>query len=608
MRIIYPVLTGSTCNFTLWAPRWKNVELLILTPSEKIVPMKQDKAGYWSATVSGVSRGTLYKYRLDNTLTIPDPGSLSQPEGVHGPSEVKDLSKFQWTDNAWKNIPLKRMIFYELHTGTFTEKGTFEGVEEKLDYLLELGINTIELMPVGQFPGERNWGYDVAFPFAVQNSYGGAEGLMKLINTCHKKNIAVILDVVYNHLGPEGNYLGEYAPYFTDRYSTPWGRAVNFDDSYSDGVRDYFLQNAVMWMENFHIDGLRLDAVHAIYDFSARHIMQELVELTEQLSAKRGRKHYLIAESALNDNRYITGIKRGGYGLDAQWNDDFHHGLHALATGENCGYYIDFSDPATLVKAYTDGFAFNGQYSQYRKRNLGNSSREIPAYRFVVFSQNHDQTGNRKFGERASSLVSFEMLKLIAGALFLSPFLPMLFMGEEYGERNPFLYFVDHTDKKLRKLVREGRRKEFSSFQSEDASAAPDPYDIKTFVRSKLTPDPLNRESSKALFTYYKALIMLRKNHPVLKHAGKKNIKADHSGRMLTVERWYGENRLIAFMNFDDNPAEMRLPDMFIEKRASLLLNSSEKKWYGPGNDDLPEKQLNRTVIINRQSLHMYSI
>jgi maltooligosyltrehalose trehalohydrolase len=604
---ICPEISDNSCRFTVWAPLRKKVEVVILHPMNKTLPMNCDEYGYWSATVEGVSNGALYQYRLDGSQVRPDPASQSQSDGLSGPSEVKDLKQFNWTDGSWMNIPLECMIFYELHTGTFSAEGNFKGIIRRLDYLLDLGINAIELMPVGQFPGKRNWGYDVAYPFAVQHSYGGPEGLMKLIDTCHTKGIAVILDVIYNHLGPKGNYLGDFGPYFTDRYRTPWGKAINYDDNYADGVRNYVLQNAVMWLESFHIDGLRLDAVHAIYDFSARHIIQELAEQVEKLNERTGRKHYLIAESALNDSRYITGIKAGGYGLDAQWNDDFHHGIHALATEEKKGYYFDFTNPEMLAKAFKNGYAFDGQYSEYRKQCFGNSSLANQGYQFVVFSQNHDQTGNRKFGERLSTLVSFEMLKVIAGTVFVSPFLPMLFMGEEYGERRPFLYFVDHNDKKLNKLVREGRQNEFKSFYSEDVTPAPDPSDVETFIRSKLTSDPLSGDDSKAMYNYYKTLIKLKKNHPVLKQFSKNNIRIDHNGKVFTVERWYNENRIIAYLNFSDQMVEKHLPVTFIEK-AYLLVNSSEKQWNGPDPVISPKKTVNEIVVINKETMHIYSI
>ncbi|MFH1319627.1 MAG: malto-oligosyltrehalose trehalohydrolase [Bacteroidota bacterium] len=600
-------ISGNTCNFTVWAPLRKSMEVLILHPMDIVVPMTCDEYGYWSATVNGVSHGALYQYRLDGSLVRPDPASQSQPEGVLGPSEVIDLRQFNWTDSSWINIPLKELIFYELHAGTFSEEGNFEGIIRRLDYLLDLGINAIELMPVGQFPGKRNWGYDVAYPFAVQHSYGGSEGLMKLVDTCHSIGIAVVLDVIYNHLGPEGNYLGDYGPYFSDRYKTPWGRAINYDHSYSDGVRDYVLQNAVMWLEDFHIDGLRLDAVHEIYDFSVKHLIQEMAEQVVQLNERSDRKHYLIAESALNNSRYITSIKAGGYGLDAQWNDDFHHGIHALVTGEGKGYYIDFGDPEMLAKAFINGFAFDGQYSEFRKRHFGNSSMANPGHQFVVFSQNHDQAGNRKFGERLSMLVSFEMLKVIAGAVFISPFLPMLFMGEEYGEPNPFLYFVDHNNKKLSKLVREGRKNEFKSFYPDDQIAAPDPSDIDTFMQSKLTPDPLSGNASQALYNYYKTLIKLKKNHPVLKQFSKNNILVNYNSKVFTIERWHNEKRIIACLNFSDQPVQAHLPVTFIEK-AYLLINSSEKQWNGPSPDASTDNPVTETVMINKEAMHIYSL
>lgn len=583
------------------------VEVMILNTATRVVPMTCDKSGYWSATVDNISPGVLYKFRLDRSLVRPDPASLSQPQGVDGPSEVTDLKQFSWTDTHWRNIPLEQMIFYELHVGTFSKEGNFEGVIRRLDYLVDLGINAIELMPVGQFPGKRNWGYDVAYPFAVQNSYGGPYGLMKLVDACHSVGVAVIVDVIYNHIGPKGNYLDDFAPYFTDRYRTPWGKAVNFDDRYSDGVRNYIIRNASMWLKDFHADGLRLDAVHAIYDLSANHIIQDLAEHVERINEETSLKHYLIAESALNNSRYITDIKTGGYGLDAQWNDDFHHGLHALVTGEGNGYYIDFTDPAMLAKALKNGYAFDGQYSEYRKRTFGNSCAGNTGSQFVVFSQNHDHVGNRKFGERLTSLVSFEMLKVIAGTLLISPYLPLLFMGEEYGEHNPFLYFIDHNDKKLNKLVREGRQNEFKSFYTGDATPAPDPSDIKTFMQSKLSEDPLSEKKSLALFNYYRALIRLRKDNPVLKQLNKDNTRVNLLNRLFIIERWHDENRIIAFVNFSDQLAKRRLPAAFIGK-AHLLIDSSAKQWQGPGPERAPGKPAGKTIVINKETLLIFSI
>ncbi len=376
------------------------------------------------------------------------------------------------------------MIMYELHAGTFIPEGTFDAVIPGLDHLKDLGINATDIMPVAQFPGERNWGYDGVYPFAVQNSYGGPDGLKRIVNECHTKGIAVILDVIYNHLGPEGNYLRDYGPYFTDRYKTPWGQAINFDGPYSNEVRNFFIENALSWLKNYHIEGLRIDAIHGIYDMSAQPFLPELAERVEEFSQQEGRKFYLIAESDLNNSYALRPRDSGGSGLDALWCDDFHHALHTLLTGETDGYYVDFGKIGHLVKSFREGFVYSGQYSAFRKRNHGNSSADIPPDRFVVFSQNHDQTGNRLKGERLSSLVSFESLKLAAGVVLLSPYIPLIFMGEEYGETAPFLFFISHSDPELIKAVRQGRKDEFKTFNWKDEP--PDPQDIETFMRSKL--------------------------------------------------------------------------------------------------------------------------
>jgi maltooligosyltrehalose trehalohydrolase len=348
--------------------------------------------------------------------------------------------------------------------GTFTPEGTFEAIIPHLDELRELGITAVELMPVAQFPGTRNWGYDGVYPFAVQNSYGGPEGLKRLVNACHGRGIAVVLDVVYNHLGPEGNYLWDFGPYFTDRYKTPWGSAINFDGPHSDPVRRLFIENALYWVTEFRMDGLRIDAVHGILDFSAYPFLEELASAVHEKAERLNRRVYVIAESDLNDTRVIRSRELGGYGLDAQWNDDFHHALHTLLTEDQTGYYQDFGRLGDLVKAFREGFVCSGQYSSYRRRRHGNSSRDIPAGCFVVFAQNHDQVGNRMRGERLSQLVCRERMKLAAGVVFLSPFIPLLFMGEEYGETAPFPYFISHSDADLVEAVRRGRREEFAAF------------------------------------------------------------------------------------------------------------------------------------------------
>ncbi|HYF03863.1 MAG TPA: alpha-amylase family glycosyl hydrolase, partial [Patescibacteria group bacterium] len=333
-------LNNGEAEISIWAPLRESVALLF--KNTKLL-LKKDEWGYWNGTTNLLKKGDTYKILLDDEKELPDPASLSQPDGVHAHSQTIDVRNFAWTDTAWKNVPLQDYIFYELHTGTFTPEGTFNSIEEKLDFLKSLGITAIEIMPVAQFPGERNWGYDGVFPFAVQNSYGGAEGLQRLVNACHEKGIAVVLDVVYNHLGPEGNYFGEYGPFFTEKYKTPWGDAINFDDAYCDGVRKFFIENALMWFRDFHIDALRLDAVHAIKDFSPTHILKEIKEHVDELMQQTGRTHYLIVELDLNDNRFINPLQKGGYGMDAQWIDEFHHALRVTSGQEKSGYYSDFS-------------------------------------------------------------------------------------------------------------------------------------------------------------------------------------------------------------------------------------------------------------------------
>jgi maltooligosyltrehalose trehalohydrolase len=497
----------DTCTFLLWAPLRRTVELELESPEGRRLPMHRDDNGTWRIETDGISPGALYRYRLDGEVLRPDPASHFQPEGVHGPSEVVDHDSFQWSDQDFRAPPFDRLIFYELHVGTFSPEGTFAGVEKRLDRLVDLGVNAIELMPVAAFPGERNWGYDGVYPFAVQSSYGGPDQLKRLVDACHRRGLAVVLDVVYNHLGPEGNYLRDFGPYFTDTYRTPWGEAINFDGPYSDEVRRFFLENALHWFSRYHIDCLRLDAVHAIYDCSAHPFLLELAEETAQWSRELGRPLYLIAESDLNDARLIRSPETGGMGLRAQWSDDFHHAVHAYLTGERNGYYLDFGDFDHVVKAVRDGFVYDRRYSRYRKRHHGNSCQDLPADRLVVCIQNHDQVGNRMLGERLSSLVSFQAFKIAAAVLLLGPNVPLLFMGQEHGEQAPFQYFVNHGDPELVEAVRRGRRDEFQSFAW--AGELPDPQDPDTFLRSRLTTQN-GRDRRRVLLDFHRELIRLR--------------------------------------------------------------------------------------------------
>jgi maltooligosyltrehalose trehalohydrolase len=601
---VYPIFSDSNhCLFRVWAPEANRVDL-VFHREDREVPMDKKKYSYWEKTVEGIKPGARYTYRIDGGEAFPDPASLSQPEGVHGASELIRLDEFNWTDRAWEPPSLSSLILYELHTGTFSRKGNFEGIIDRLDYLADLGVNTIELMPVAQFSGIRNWGYDGVYPFAVHDSYGGAQGLMQLIDTCHHKKLAVILDVVYNHLGPEGNYLSQYGPYFSGNYSTPWGKPVNVDGPHSDAVRNYFIQNAMMWCRDYHIDGLRLDAVHAIYDFSAKHILQELAGNLEDLERETGRAHYLIAESHLNDVRFIQPVEKGGYGLDAQWSDDFHHALHVLATHEKKGYYMDFGTPSCLSKSLKEVFVYDGMYSAFRKKSYGNSAESCKGEQFVVFSQNHDQVGNRKQGERLITMTGFEMAKLIAGTMFLAPNIPMLFMGEEYGESHPFLYFVSHQDDELNKLVREGRENEFREFYKDEA-AVPDPALKETFEKSLLSW-AYQEEKGAAMLAYYQRWIQLRKTHPVLRVPDKDKLTVHEDGRLFFLERWQGKHRIIAYLNFNADPREGNIP-MGIKGKLVKLIDSASEKWMGHGARSPEFLTPNDQFAVPGQSLVVYS-
>lgn len=572
----------QTC-FTLWAPLLKEVSLHIVAPEDKLLPMQRDEQGYWQITTEA-EPGTLYFYRHDGQDDRPDPVAFSQPQGIHKASEVVDHQAFSWTDSQWRGIALEEMVIYELHVGTFTPQGTFEAIIDRLPDLKELGINTIEIMPVAQFPGERNWGYDGVFPFAVQNSYGGVAGLKKLVDACHAAGLSVILDVVYNHLGPEGNYLWCLGTYFTDRYKTPWGSAINFDDAYADGVREYFTQNALYWFRELHIDALRLDAVHAIYDFGARHILLEISEATRQLSQAAGRQFYLIAETDLNDPRIIRPSAVGGYGIDAQWCDDFHHIIHTLLTGENHGYYEDYGPFSQLAKAYEKSYIYTWDYCPTRKRHHGLDPSDCPPKQFVVCIQNHDQVGNRMLGDRFSTLISFEAQKLAAAALLLSPFVPMLFMGEEYGEPNPFLYFVSHGDPALVEAVRKGRKEEFAAFHA--AGEAPDPQSEDAFQQSKLQWDKRHEGKHGTLWRFYQTLLKQRKQHPALAHAALDRktyeVSAMENEKVLRLRRWQGSHQVLCLMNFNTQPVQltMALPPGTWKK----TLDSADTTWAGPGS------------------------
>lgn len=572
---------GDRWRFCVWAPFAATVDLRILGAEEHHVPMHGDDAGYFTVEVAGLHPGMRYLYRLNGGEERPDPASRLQPHGVHGPSEIVDPS-FDWSDGGWTGLKLDDYILYELHAGTFSAEGTFEGIIPHLEGLWNLGVTAVELMPVAQFPGRRNWGYDGVGLFAVQGSYGGPAGLKRLVDACHRRQMALVLDVVYNHLGPEGNYLSRFGPYFTERYRTPWGAAINFDGPDSDEVRRFFVENALYWIEEFHVDALRLDAVHSIHDQSAVPFLQELGEAVHDSAGRLGRKIYVIPESSLNDTRIIRPQEQGGFALDAQWNDDFHHSLRTLITRDLTGYYQDFGRLEHLAKAYREGYVYSGQYSAFRRRRHGNNSKALPANKFVVFSQNHDQAGNRMRGERLTRLVGFEALKLAAGAVILSPFIPLLFMGEEYGETAPFLYFVSHGDPGLIEAVREGRKREFASLNW--MGVPPDPQDEGTFTHSRLNHALAGEGRHRLLRNWYAELLRWRKGHPALAFLSKEQmeVSVDEEGMILVVRRWRGNHEVALCLHLESRERRVVLP--LPPGSWHKVLDSGEERWLGPGS------------------------
>ena len=512
-------ITPGGVTFTVWAPRARDVVVHVAGGSaagDHPLTKLDGERGVWSATVPGVVAGDRYGFRLDGADPLPDPVSRSQPEGVHKLSEVVDPTQFDWEDSNWPGVSLPDFVLYEIHVGTFTPEGTFDAIIPRLGQLAALGVTAIELMPVASFPGRRNWGYDGVHLYAPQDSYGGPEGLRRLVNAAHRHGLGVVLDVVYNHVGPEGNYLGQYGPYFTDVYRTPWGRAVNYDGAGSDAVRRWAHDNALYWISEFHFDALRLDAVQGIYDFGSLAFLEELSDEVHELGRRLGRKVQLMAESDLNDPRLIRPPEQGGYGLDAQWEDDVHHTIHVALTGERHGYYQDFAGIATVADVFREPFFYARRYAPHRDRIHGRSTAGVPRQRFVVAAQNHDQVGNRPLGERLASLVPPDRQRLAAALVLLSPYIPLLFMGEEYGETAPFLYFIEHGDKELVEAVRSGRRREFEALGL-PASAASDPQAEETFARARLDWERRESGAGALLLALYGDLLALRREEPTLK-------------------------------------------------------------------------------------------
>jgi maltooligosyltrehalose trehalohydrolase len=583
---------GESIGWRVWAPRARRVELLLAAPAAndggfRRIAMEAAERGHFSYREEGVVEGQRYAYSLDGGPPRPDPASRWQPDGLHRPSAVIRLDRFDWSEGAWKGLWRAELVIYELHVGTFTPEGTFDSLIGRLPELRDLGITAIELMPVAQFPDGRSWGYDLAHPFAVQNTYGGPRGLQRLVAACHRVGLAVILDVVYNHFGPEGTYLGEFGPYYTDRYNTPWGQAINYDDAGSDAVRAFVVDNVRMWIRDFHVDGLRVDAVHAVYDFSARHILSEIKEAADVEAARLGRPVHVIAESDLNDVRLIDSPEDGGYGLDAQWSDDFHHAVHAFLTGERTRYYADFGRPEQIVKALNHSFVYDGAYSRFRDRRHGGPPGDHSGDRFVVAIQNHDQIGNRSRGDRLGTILEPAQQRLAAGLLLLAPFIPLIFMGEEYDETRPFPYFCSFEDPQVAEAARRGRRREFAYDGNEED--VPDPQAPETFESAKLSWS-WKRSRQAGLRNLYTRLLALRRRRlPLAKSTGHQaSLVEGRDGRALllrlerTISAEGSDARLVAFFNLDSHPLKLPVGG---QRPACRLLQSEDSQFGGPRQD-----------------------
>jgi maltooligosyltrehalose trehalohydrolase len=523
-------------TFRVWAP---SIESLAVEVDGTVSPMKASADGWWSATVSDAGPGSRYGYRLNgDEHALPDPRSPWQPDGVHGLSCIVDHSAFRWTDANWQAKPLASALIYELHIGTFTPEGTYRAAAERLDHLASLGVTHVELMPVNQFSGQWGWGYDGVDLYAPHRTYGTPDDLKSFVDEAHGRGLAVLLDVVYNHLGPAGNYLSRFGPYFTTRHRTPWGEAVNLDGKHSHEVRRFFCDNALMWLRDYHFDGLRIDAVHALLDSGATHFVEELATEVSQLAIQSGRYLALIGESDLNDPRVVRSRETGGYGLDAQWSDDFHHALHSVLTGENGGYYCDYGRIGQIAKALQNVFVYDGAFSRYRQRPHGRPVLLLPGYRFLGYIQNHDQIGNRAKGERISHIAGLRRAQMAAGLVLTSPFVPMLFQGEEWAASTPFQYFTQHEDIELGRAVSEGRRSEFVDF-GWNPEEVPDPQDPATFQRSKLRWNEIDEPEHRAMLEWHRSLIRLRRSQPDLTdgHLHRVVTELDETARWLTVTR-----------------------------------------------------------------------
>jgi maltooligosyltrehalose trehalohydrolase len=578
---------GGGVAFTVWAPHAAQVAVKLLGKRPRSFPMQRGADGTFTAVIAEARPGTEYFYVLDGDRDRPDPASRAQPRGVHGPSQVVAPPAF--AEVGWRGLPLHEYVIYELHIGTFTPEGTFAAAIAKLPYLRALGITAVEIMPVAAFPGTRNWGYDGVALFAPQASYGGLQGLCELVAACHRHGLACILDVVYNHLGPEGNYLPEFAPYFSPHYRTAWGEALNFDGPQSAGVRRFFIENAVYFLRDCHFDALRLDAADSLFDTSARHVLAELQHAAAAIAAQRGRPAYLIAESDLNDPRLLHPPERGGYGLAAQWSDDFHHALHAVLTRDRHGYFADFGRLVDVEKALNQGFVYDGQPSTFRSRRHGFPPAGCHGWQFVICTQNHDQIANGSQGRRLGTLVTLEQQKLAACVLLLSPNVPLLFMGQEYGETAPFHYFVNHQSADLLESVRRGRERDFASFRFAGEFAVP--HDEATFAACKLDFSATTRSPHAELLALYRELLALRRAQQCL-HNGRQDLtRAISKGTYLVLERRDPDGGMAyALFNFSDSLR--RIPLRGLQGSFRLALSSAAPRYGGPAKAPPPRAVL----------------
>ncbi|WP_263358036.1 malto-oligosyltrehalose trehalohydrolase [Acidicapsa ligni] len=571
-------------RFEIWAPRAK--KLAVRVNSATLPMYGPDERGWWRLDIPEATAGSDYGYQIDDDSKLyPDPRSLSQPNGVHGLSRVYDQQAFVWGDANFSAPPLASGVIYELHIGTFTPEGTLDSAISKLDYLVDLGVTHVELMPVASFAGDRGWGYDGVALFAVHEAYGGPDALKRFVDAAHGKGLSLLLDVVYNHFGPVGNYTGKFGPYLVEAHQTPWGGAVNFEDSGADQVRRFFCDNALMWMRDFHIDGLRLDAVHGFVDRSAIHFLEQLSIEVEALETTLARRLVLIAESDLNDPRVITPREANGLGMDAQWNDDFHHALFAALNPEEAdGYYADFGELSQLAKTLERNFVYDGIYSKFRDRVHGRPAGNLSQHRFVGFIQNHDQVGNRAIGDRLQEVVGFDRAKIAAALVLLGPFVPLLFQGEEWAASSPFQYFADHDDPEMARLVSEGRKREFASFGWEP-SLIPDPEKRETFERSKLKWDEVNNGQHEEMLTWYRELIRLRRTTPSLNHGEPGHTHISHNQSEDQREMWLSMSRgeVTVQCNLGNDRQLIAMP-----KGKRLILSSHKDVTVTDGEMTLP--------------------